>query len=121
MQACIEELNQIKKDFDMYKAEVALTRARHQKVEMLVRRDMKDEARVIKISDLRYIYEGEWQQSKPSSPKKEGIQQIYCDMHAKGRLDLYCLTDIVPICNKCFIEVHWRCSVCSIHQLKCQE
>jgi hypothetical protein len=52
-------------------------------------------------------------------------KQMICDIHWYGKhiLDLYCLTDMIPICIKCYTDEHYprACSVCTIHQVKEQE
>lgn len=85
----------------------------------------KDVGPAIKVTNLCQIYQGDWISSgKGSHDSYTDLhkKQYICDIHWYGKhpLDLYCLTDLQPICQKCFTDDHYnrRCNVCSIQELK---
>ncbi len=70
MQSCIDELNILRKEFEVCKMELNYQKARKQKIEAFVRRDTYDNCTLshnwttlngqVSISNLQQIYEGEW-------------------------------------------------------------
>ena len=81
---------------------------------------------MFKVTNLYQIYEGEWRKTASKSLTGNKVKkQLLCDIHWFGKhiLDLYCLTDMMPICIKCFTEEHYPrgCSVCTINTMKEQE
>ncbi len=64
LQSCIEELNIIKKEFEVYRLELNYQKAKKQRIEAIVRKDLQERgdqsAQTFKITNLCQIYEGEW-------------------------------------------------------------
>jgi len=76
LQSCMDELNFLKREFEVCKMELNYQRARRQRIEAFVRRDTRENKSLahnwsannisknpnqVTISNLQHIYEGEWQ------------------------------------------------------------
>ncbi len=143
-----QELQSIRKQFEIYKMQLNHQRTRMNKIENFIGKwqvlagcsggpdsagSEEKEPSPVRLQNICQIYEGEWQKKKQSPPNSRsprhspirGHGKRYCEIHtgAENILDLYCLTDLVMICERCFIEDHYdkRCRVCSIAQLKNSE
>lgn len=131
----IEELTAIRKEFEVQKAELNFLKAKKLKIETLMRRDQieianslgQEVGQAVKVTNMCQIYQGEWKshhnKGSGMAPSNQSLKKQYiCDIHWYGKypLDLYCLTDLVPICVKCYTDDHYRrnCTVCSIQKLK---
>lgn len=144
-----EELMTIRKEFEVYKMQLNHQRTRMTKIENFIHKWQmlagnsgpmeresvnEKEPSPIRLQNICQIYEGEWQKKKQCSPRSTRHHQAnrfgkaqlrYCEIHTDAEYiqDIFCLTDLVMICERCFFEDHYtkRCRVSSLSQLKLSE